>query len=146
MTDTFTPEERSEIMRRVKGRDTTPELAVRRLVHRLGYRFRLQRKDLPGSPDLAFPSRKKVIFVHGCFWHDHSGCKRARIPQANREYWQRKISRNSERDKESVRQLRMMGWATLVVWECQTHDLEKLAKRLVRFLGEKSTLKEEPNE
>ena len=134
MTDTFTPEERSEIMRRVKGTDTTPELIVRRLVHRMGFRYRLHRKDLPGSPDLAFPGRKKAIFVHGCFWHGHSGCKRARIPQTNREYWERKISRNSERDKESARLLKKMGWKTLVVWECRTRDLEALGKRLARFL------------
>ena len=134
MTDTFTPEERSEIMRRVKGTDTTPELIVRRLVHRMGFRYRLHRKDLPGSPDLAFPGRKKAIFVHGCFWHGHSGCKRARIPQTNREYWERKISRNSERDKESARLLKKMGWKTLVIWECRTRDLEALGKRLARFL------------
>ena len=138
MIDTFSPDERSEIMRRVKGMDTTPEIAVRSLAHRLGYRFRLHKKDLPGKPDLVFPSRMRVIFVHGCFWHSHPGCSRTRIPDANRPYWEGKILRNMRRDEENVKKLKGLGWRVLVIWECETNHRDALSKKLVSFLGSRT--------
>jgi DNA mismatch endonuclease, patch repair protein len=134
--DVFDTEKRSEIMRRVKGRDTTPELLVRRLVHRMGYRFRLHRKDLPGKPDLVFPGRRKIIFVHGCFWHGHT-CRRGRNrPSTRREYWDRKLDRNKERDQQTTRRLRRMGWSVLIVWECQLRPskIDTTLRRIQRFL------------
>ena len=127
-------EQRSRTMRAVKGRDTKPEMAVRRLLHRLGYRYRLYRADLPGKPDLVFPVRRKTIFVHGCFWHGHD-CKRgARVPKNNRAYWVRKISRNRERDCANRKLLGDDGWDSLVVWECEIEPAA-LTERLRRFLG-----------
>jgi DNA mismatch endonuclease (patch repair protein) len=128
---------RRRIMQAVKSRDTKPEMIVRRLVHRSGYRYRLHRPDLPGKPDLTFPRLKKIIFVHGCFWHGHD-CKRgAREPKENAEYWRRKISRNKERDAKEQEILRAMGWDILVVWECQLKlkNHEELKKRIIGFLG-----------
>jgi DNA mismatch endonuclease (patch repair protein) len=130
MTDAL----RSRIMRAVKARDTSPERFVRKLVHRMGFRFRLHRADLPGKPDLVFPGRRAIIFVHGCFWHGH-GCKRgARIPTTNRDYWVRKIARNSARDATTIRDLNHAEWRTMVVWECELKTSEKLRKRIERFL------------
>lgn len=132
--DPFPPAQRSWIMSRVQSQNTKPELLVRSLVHRLGYRFRLYRRELPGAPDLVFPARSKVIFVHGCFWHGHP-CKRgARLPKANAAYWLEKITRNKKRDQRHRRQLRQQGWSVLVLWECQLRDRRKLAHRLVHFL------------
>jgi DNA mismatch endonuclease (patch repair protein) len=130
-----TPEQRSRIMRAVKGADTTPELAVRRLAHGMGYRFRLHRKDLPGKPDLTFPRLRKVVFVHGCFWHGHDCARGARIPVQNREYWTRKVARNMERDRSVRSALQGLGWKSLVVWECEIKDLDRLRRELRRFLG-----------
>lgn len=131
-----TSQERSRIMRRVKGRDTGPEMKVRRLVHGLGYRYRLHRKDLPGKPDLVFAGRHKVIFVHGCFWHGHS-CKRgARVPKTNAGYWKRKIERNKERDIEHMKLLKDKGWGVLLLWECQLSDKEWLREVIVEFLDD----------
>lgn len=134
MTDTFSPEVRSRIMAQVKSKNTKPEMTVRRLVHGLGYRYRLHRSDLPGRPDLVFPSRRKVIFVNGCFWHNHTNCAKVRIPKTNRDYWITKITRNSERDARNFTLLEESGWQTDTIWECQLNDLEALATRLVRFL------------
>jgi DNA mismatch endonuclease (patch repair protein) len=131
--DTFTPEQRSEIMRRVRSRDTSPELAVRRMVHSLGFRYRLHDNDLPGHPDLVFPCRHKIIFVHGCYWHSHR-CPAASIPASNAGYWRSKLQRNAARDKRNVRRLRSAGWGVAIVWECQVRDKPRLAKRLFRFL------------
>lgn len=129
-----TQENRSRIMRSVKSRDTGPEMLVRRMVHGMGYRYRLHRKDLPGNPDLVFPSRKKVIFVHGCFWHGHD-CKRgARTPKSNRTYWETKISRNRDRDAQARKALQQDGWLVLIVWECEMRDQQFLRSRLRRFL------------
>ena len=128
------PEVRSSIMARVRGSDTKPELLVRRLAHRLGYRYRLHVADLPGRPDLVFRSRRKVILVHGCFWHQHD-CKRGTRPKDNHEFWSTKLNRNCARDAEVAQSLNASGWKVLVVWECQTRDETKLAKRLIRFLG-----------
>ena len=130
----MTSAERSRIMRAVKGRDTEPEKIVRKVAHGMGYRFRLCRADLPGKPDLAFPARKAVIFVHGCFWHGH-GCRRgARMPKTNVAYWTAKIARNVARDQQHLKQLKVAGWRTLVVWECQLSE-DRLRSQLGRFLG-----------
>lgn len=134
MADRITAEERSRLMAKIRGKDTTPELIVRRLVHSLGYRYRLHVTSLSGSPDLAFPGRCKAIFVHGCFWHDHK-CKVAgRPPQTRKEYWQAKFARNRQRDRKVRRELRKLGWQVLVVWECQTRNLRRLQARIVKFL------------
>ncbi len=132
MTDIFTPERRSEIMSSIRSRDTRPELIVRSFLHAMGLRFRLYRRDLPGSPDLVFPKYKFVLFVHGCFWHQHPGCKRARMPSTRRSFWQAKLRRNIERDLEAVRQLRDKGWRVFVLWECEIGEgaLIDLADRI----------------
>ena len=122
-------------MSRVCGKDTKPEMIVRRLAHRLGYRFALHRKDLPGSPDLVFPSRHKVVFVHGCFWHRHPGCRRASTPKTRRDFWDAKFTRNVERDARKERELRQAGWDVLTIWECQTRDVDRLTEALREFLG-----------
>jgi DNA mismatch endonuclease (patch repair protein) len=130
-----TPELRSRIMRAVKARDTAPEMAVRRMTHRMGYRFRLHRKDLPGTPDLVFPKLGKVVLVHGCFWHGHNCSRGARIPLTNVEYWRAKISRNIARDIANLTALKAEGWRAAVVWECELKNLSLLHKRLARFLS-----------
>lgn len=130
----MTTAERSRVMRAVKGRDTAPERMVRSLLHRQGFRFRLHRNDLPGTPDIVFPGRKCVVFVHGCFWHGHN-CKRgARAPRSNADYWRAKIARNIERNRSQLDELARSGWRVCVVWECETRDTEALARRLSRFL------------
>lgn len=133
--DHLTPERRSENMAAIKGGDTTPEMAVRRLVHRLGYRFRLHRRDLPGKPDLVLAKHRAVVFVHGCFWHQHAAadCK-ARPPKSNQGYWLPKLKRNVDRDARNAEALAEAGWRVLTVWECETRDSAALERRLVRFL------------
>lgn len=131
----MTPAERSARMRLIRSRDTRPEIAVRRLVHGMGYRYRLHDKALPGRPDLVFRGRRKIIFVHGCFWHLHQDCRNNRPPKSRRDYWQPKLERNAARDEESQRRLRELGWAPLVVWECEIADRERLAERIRAFLG-----------
>lgn len=127
-------EQRSRTMRAVKSKNTKPELIVRRLIHRLGYRYRLHRKDLPGKPDLVFGPRRKVIFVHGCFWHGHT-CKRGdRVPKENRTYWADKIKKNKIRDEENIAALESCGWKVLVIWECQTKDAKRLEERIRSYL------------
>lgn len=138
MADKITPARRSENMRRIKSKGMKPEMVVRRQVHGLGYRYRLHRKDLPGKPDLVFGPRRAVIFVHGCFWHQHD-CRDGRVPSSNREYWEPKLARNVERDGEARRGLKAMGWRVMVVWECETKDEATLADRLVAFLGKRSS-------
>ena len=133
--DTFSTEKRSSVMRAIKGKDTKPELVVRSLVHRLGYRFRLHRRSLPGCPDLVFVARKKVIFVHGCFWHGHAECKDGRLPKSNLDYWTNKIAKNQRRDSRAVRRLRADGWGVMTIWECQTSNIDAMAARLRRFLA-----------
>jgi len=137
--DKLTPERRSENMRRIKSKDMKPELAVRRLAHRLGHRFRIHGKDLPGKPDLVFGPKRMVIFVHGCFWHGHElkGCLDARKPKSNTGYWNPKLERNKERDAERIVALEAAGWKVLIIWECETKDLAKVEKRLKKFLGRK---------
>ena len=128
-------EQRSRIMRAVKGRDTAPEMLVRHLAYGMGYRYRLYRTDLPGKPDLTFPGRRKVVFVHGCFWHGHDCARGARRPKRNAEYWANKIARNRIRDKASLMALRTLGWKALVIWECELLELARVKRRLSRFLG-----------
>jgi len=130
-----TTEQRSRIMRAVKGRDTGAERAVRSLVHGMGYRYSLRHKNLPGKPDIVFPSRQKVIFVHGCFWHGHKCARGDRVPKTNRDYWQRKIFRNTERDEATLSALRNANWRALVVWECEIKDRDSLADRIQKFFG-----------
>lgn len=135
MTDIVSRERRSQIMGRIKGKNTAPELVVRRVAHGLGYRFRLHRKDLPGSPDLVFPRHAKAILVHGCFWHGHEGCRRGALPKSRVEYWTEKISSNKERDQRKQTELEEAGWEVLVVWECETKDVEAVADKVERFLS-----------
>ena len=134
MADKLTPTERSRNMSKVKGRDTKPERLVRSLLHGMGYRFRLHRNDLPGKPDLVFPSRKKVIFVHGCFWHQHTECREGRVPGSRLEYWGPKLRRNRERDALAQSSLKKQGWRYLVVWECELKDITAVLRRVERFL------------
>ena len=122
-------------MQAVGTKDTTPELTVRRLLHSMGYRYRLHRKDLPGTPDIVFPSRKVAIFVHGCFWHSH-GCKKGQPPKSRLNYWQPKLAKNVERDRTKQEHLEALGWRILIVWQCETTDLEELASKLRRTLDE----------
>jgi DNA mismatch endonuclease, patch repair protein len=129
------PETRSRMMRAVKGKDTMPEMAVRRLVHSMGYRYRLHRKNLPGKPDLVFPRLRRVIFVHGCFWHGHDCTRGARMPKANQAYWQSKICRNSLRDAKSIAALQSEGWRVATIWECELKDMGRVRTRLARFLS-----------
>lgn len=133
--DRITPEARSALMGRVRGADTGPEIAVRRLVHGLGLRFRLHRSDLPGRPDLVFPGRRTVLFVHGCFWHRHANCRRATMPASNKRYWSAKFQRNQERDRDTARALRRLGWRVVVVWECELRNRAKLERKLRRRFG-----------
>jgi len=135
MADRLSTEQRSANMRRIKGRDTTPELMVRRMAHAIGYRYRLHRKDLPGKPDLVFGPRRKLIFVHGCFWHQHEGCRAGRIPGSNIGYWAPKLRRNTERDAAARAALEARGWEVLIVWDCETRDESALRIRLSNFLG-----------
>ena len=136
MVDTLTKPERSNRMSRVHCKDTKPELIIRRLVHRMGYRYRLHRRDLPGTPDLVFPRQGKVIFVHGCFWHRHPdrACKLARLPKSHLDFWKPKLDGNFSRDQESQAKLRELGWDVFVVWECQIGSPEQVENILRDFL------------
>lgn len=131
--DTFTKSERSRIMAAVRSKDTTPELLVRKLVHSLGYRYRLHVRSLPGTPDLVFPRLRKIINVNGCFWHMHD-CGRCRVPSSRREYWIAKMRRNAARDKQTQRELRQSGWRVMVIWECQTRHEARLRSKVSAFL------------
>lgn len=123
-------------MARIRSKNTRPELAVRRLVHRLGFRFRLHRKDIPGRPDLAFIAQRKAIFVHGCFWHSHVGCPLWSVPTSRPEYWLPKLERNRIRDQRNLEALRRRDWRSLVVWECELRDATILAQKLMCFLND----------
>ena len=135
MADVLTKKQRSFNMSRIRGKDTKPEIVVRCLVHRMGYRFRLHRRDLPGTPDIVLPCHRKIIFVHGCFWHMHRCRYGLVVPRTNAEFWQAKRLGNVERDRRNIRKLRESGWTVLVVWECQTRDLSKLLEKLESFLA-----------
>jgi len=135
MSDIFSKEKRSWLMARVKGRNTAPERLVRSLLHGLGYRFRIHRKDLPGRPDIVLPRYKAVIFVHGCFWHVHT-CKRASIPESNRGFWKKKLEGNARRDEDVMRKLDDIGWQHLTIWQCETRKPELVLQKLEQFLSE----------
>ena len=132
--DTLSKKRRSWNMSRIKGRDTEPELAVRRLLHGLGYRFRLHGRGLPGRPDIVLPKHRTVVFVHGCFWHRHGGCRYAYTPKSRTEFWEKKLDANCRRDRRQKLQLKRMGWRVITVWECQCLNLEKLRLRLLNIL------------
>lgn len=132
--DTVSPQRRSEIMARIRAKDTGPEITVRSLIYGMGYRYRLHRRDLPGTPDLVFVGRRKVIFVHGCFWHQHPGCAAARIPKTRHQFWLAKLRSNSQRDSRNVRALRKSGWGVMTIWECKLKNLARLESRIGRFL------------
>ena len=134
MADNLTQEQRKLTMQRVRSKDTSPEMRVRRMVHRLGFRCRLHKKDLPGKPDLVFSRVKKVIFVNGCFWHSHPGCKAAKTPKSNSDYWKPKLARNKKRDQDNYQKLRDAGWSVLVIWECQTKDEQGMRKIITTYL------------
>lgn len=138
-TDRLTPEQRSALMSKVRGRDTAPEMAVRKVAHAMGYRYRLYSKGLPGKPDLVFPRLRKAILVHGCFWHAHEGCKLFRIPSTRPEYWKQKFAVNRSRDKRVIGELEGQGWQVLVVWQCETKNLEALRAKIRSFLSERTT-------
>lgn len=128
--DNITKKMRSALMGRVRRQDTGPELVIRKLLHANGYRFRLHRRDLPGKPDIVLPRYKSAIYVNGCFWHNHFGCKWGSIPQSNTEFWKAKFARNKERDKQNLLQMTRLGWHPIVVWECETRNLERLLKKI----------------
>jgi DNA mismatch endonuclease (patch repair protein) len=134
VTDTLTRAERSERMSRVRARDTKPEMAVRKLVFSLGYRYRLHDRKLPGTPDLVFASRRKAIFVHGCFWHRHTGCPNTRWPKSKLRFWVPKLTENRARDIKKLRKLRRQGWNVLVIWECEVKRADGLSSRITGFL------------
>jgi len=134
MTDLLSTFRRSENMSRIRAKDTKPEMLVRRLLHSLGYRYRLHTKDLPGKPDIVFRRPKKVILVHGCFWHQHNKCREGRLPGTRQDYWVPKLGRNVNRDREQRESLEAAGWQILVLWECEITDPETLKTRLLAFL------------
>ncbi|SFM80260.1 very short patch repair endonuclease [Rugamonas rubra] len=135
MVDSIDQAARSALMSRIRGKNTRPELIVRKLVYAAGYRYRLHVRKLPGSPDLVFAGRKKVIFVHGCFWHLHDNCKGGRIPKTRVEFWREKLHGNKQRDERTAETLRLAGWDVLVVWECELSDLDVLEHIVRAFLG-----------
>ena len=136
--DVFSVEERSKIMRAIRQHDTKPELSVRRLVHGLGYRYRLHRKDLPGKPDLVFPARRKIIFVHGCFWHRHRRCRLTTTPKTRRVFWKSKFASNVVRDRAVKKWLEAAGWQVLVVWQCELSNRDRLTRTIRAFLSSRS--------
>lgn len=135
MTDRISKEHRSWNMSQIRGKDTRPEIIVRSLLHRMGYRFRLHRKNLPGKPDIVLPKYKTVIFVHGCFWHRHRGCKFAYTPKSRKRFWENKFAANTKRDIDVRRQLRRLGWKTLVIWECELAKTTRLKRVLTNIRG-----------
>ncbi len=134
MSDTMTPEERSARMSLVRNKDSKPEMRVRSVVHRLGYRFRLHNRKLPGKPDIVLPRHRKIIFVHGCYWHQHGVCRALAIPENNPDFWRKKFAENVQRDENIIRELTELGWQVLVVWECETKDAIALKEKLASFL------------
>jgi DNA mismatch endonuclease (patch repair protein) len=139
VVDVFSAEKRSKIMAAVAGKNTKPEIVVRRLLHGLGYRYRLHAEDLPGKPDLYFAGRRKAVLVNGCFWHGHSGCTRAALPTSNAAFWQAKIARNVARDAVNVKRLKDLGIESFLVWQCELRDLKSLERRLSKFLGKRTS-------
>jgi len=132
--DVFSKNKRSWIMSRIKGRDTKPELEIRSLVHKMGFRFRLADRTLPGNPDLRLPRLKKVIFVHGCFWHGHKNCSRAKLPLSNVQFWEEKIEKNKQRDHQNIIVLKKLGWQSLLIWQCELKNHLKVKSKIEKFL------------
>jgi DNA mismatch endonuclease (patch repair protein) len=139
--DPLSQEKRSWVMSLVKSKDTKPELVVRRMVFALGFRYRLHRADLPGRPDLVFAGLHSVIFVHGCFWHQHVGCRRAKRPEAQADYWSAKLDRNMQRDRRNLLELRRLGWRILTIWECELKKPKATSRKIRRFLKAKTAQK-----
>lgn len=135
MTDNVDPIRRSQIMSKVRSFNTKPEMIVRRTAHKMGFRYRLHCKDVPGKPDLVFRSRRKVIFVHGCFWHRHEGCPNTRTPKSRIDYWEEKFLKNQERDQRIYHELDSTNWKYKIIWECETKNIDKLKKDLQSFLN-----------
>ncbi|RWE07705.1 MAG: DNA mismatch endonuclease Vsr [Mesorhizobium sp.] len=135
--DTRTPEQRRHIMQSVRQKNTGPEIAIRRALHAMGYRFRLHVKELTGKPDIVFPSRRKAIFVHGCFWHGHD-CTKGRLPKSREDYWGPKIAANKARDEQTMNKLKELGWDCMAVWQCETKDSERIVDKIKLFLGDES--------
>ncbi|GBE17192.1 very short patch repair protein [bacterium BMS3Abin15] len=137
MPDIFSKKKRSEIMSKIGPKNSEPEIFIRKLVHGMGYRFRLHRKELPGKPDLVFPKYKKVIFVNGCFWHGHKGCKRAKLPETNKSFWEKKIKKNVKNDEKNTKALKSLGWDSLTIWQCEinTNNLSFLKREISVFLS-----------
>lgn len=135
MADIYTKGKRSWVMSRVNAKNTKPELIVRKFIYSMGYRYRLHDKKLPGKPDLVFPGRKKVIFIHGCFWHGHGGCKKSKRPSSNNEFWNHKIDQTITRDKINILDLKNLGWQVLTIWECELKNLVLLKIRIQDFLS-----------
>lgn len=133
--DTLSKAERSERMSRVRNKNSNPEMKLRRLVHGMGFRYRLHTKELPGKPDMVFPARGAVLFMHGCFWHRHARCRLARLPKSRVSFWREKLETNKLRDQRNCRRLRSLGWRVLVVWECQLNDVEKVSILVCNFLN-----------
>ena len=138
MTDVFSRQRRSWVMGRIRSKNTTPEVAVRRIIHGKGFRFRLHQRSLPGTPDIVLPRLHSIVFVNGCFWHMHPGCKRATFPKSNVAFWRLKLRRNVQKQKEDILALRRSGWKVHVIWECQVKDKDVLSRRLDRFLDKPS--------
>lgn len=134
MTDVFSPEVRSRVMARVSGKNTKPELIVRKLIHSMGFRFRIHKKTLPGKPDIVLVRHQKIILVHGCFWHGHKDCPRAARPTSNKKFWNNKLDANIQRDKRDRAELRKIGYSVLTLWECQIRNLPRLQRKLATFL------------
>lgn len=133
--DHLSPAARSANMAKIKGKNTRPELVVRQALHAMGYRFRLHRRDLPGSPDIVLPRYRTVVFVHGCYWHRHVGCARSTMPQTRQDFWQTKFARTVERDRAQAERLVAAGWSVAVIWECETRNRETLQSRLLEVFG-----------
>ncbi len=136
MVDCFCEEKRSWVMSRIKGCNTKPEMIVRSMVFRMGFRFRLHRRDLPGTPDIVLPKLNKIIFVHGCFWHGHEECSKSKRPDENQSFWNNKLNDNIKRDRRNIQHLKDLGWDVLVIWECETRNVQKLSKKLEDFLND----------
>lgn len=133
--DRISPEARSQNMSRVRGKDTKPEIAVRKLLHARGYRFRLQRRDLPGKPDIVLPRYHTAVFVHGCFWHGHEGCKRAALPSTRTEFWSEKISKNAVRDRRTIEELDKLGFRSVIIWQCELRQPDAVMQRIDQVTG-----------
>lgn len=140
--DNLTKDERSEIMSRVKSRNTRPELAVRKLIWAMGIRYRLEGRDLPGKPDIVFRRLRKVIFIHGCYWHRHEGCPNTRTPKSRVNFWTQKFETNRQRDEEHYRELKAMGWQFLIIWECEIkpRKMDELSKKISEFIENKTII------